>query len=74
VIALNLKRRHLTASQAAAIAVEALGLYEAEAKERQPLAAPSQIRLELTVRDAGLPLPAVGVHLADAKIRKGNVV
>ena len=30
-----MKRRHLTASQAAAIAVEALGLYEAEAKERQ---------------------------------------
>ena len=33
--ALNLQRRHRTASQAAAIAVEALGLYEAEAKERQ---------------------------------------
>ena len=35
VISLNLKRRHLTQSQAACVAVEALPFYEAEAKQRQ---------------------------------------
>lgn len=35
VVSMNLKRRHLTASQQAAAAVEAIPLYEAEAKERQ---------------------------------------
>ena len=32
---MNLRRRHLTPSQRAAIAAESLNLYEAEAKERQ---------------------------------------
>jgi len=32
---LNLRRRHLTPSQTACVAVEALPLYEKEAKERQ---------------------------------------
>lgn len=35
VISLNLKRRHLTNSQKAAVAVDMLPLLEAEAKERQ---------------------------------------
>lgn len=35
VVSLNLKRRHLTPSQTACVAAEALPLYEAEAKKRQ---------------------------------------
>ena len=35
VISLNLKRRHLNASQRAAVAVDSLPLFEAQAKERQ---------------------------------------
>ena len=35
VVSLNLKRRHLTPSQGAAVAVEAKPFYDAEAKERQ---------------------------------------
>lgn len=35
VMALNLSRRHLTASEKACVAVEALGYYEKQAKERQ---------------------------------------
>ncbi|HUV72210.1 MAG TPA: MT-A70 family methyltransferase [Clostridia bacterium] len=35
VVSLNLRRRHLTPSQTACVAVEALPFYEAEAKERQ---------------------------------------
>lgn len=37
VISLNLKRRHLTATQKAVVAFEALPLFEAEAKDRQKL-------------------------------------
>lgn len=35
VLSVNLKRRHLTQSQKAAVATESLPLFEAEAKERQ---------------------------------------
>ena len=35
VVSLNLKRRHLTSSQKAVIALEALPMLEAEARERQ---------------------------------------
>ena len=40
VVSLNLKRRHLTSSQKAVIALEALPMLEAEARERQKTSEP----------------------------------
>ena len=70
VVSLNLTRRHLTASQRAAIALELLPQYEAEAKERQRTRKPGRKRVKLRGGYAQVSqLPAGLPEAPDARAR-----
>ncbi len=80
IVSLNLKRRHLNASQRAAIAVEALPLFEGEAKKRQATSTGGkepQLREKLPEAEKGKATDQVGKlfgvsgrMVSDAKVIK----
>lgn len=74
VLSRNLHRRHLSASQRAAVAVDALPLLEAEAKERQRAAGMRSAALRSVENEVPATLPDAHIDVGEAREKAAAAV